>query len=189
MALGGNIMPHLHLPVQSGNDRVLKKMNRKYTREEYITKMKKLKEAVPGISITTDFIVAFPSETEEEFNDTISLVHEIQFDGAFTFIFSPRAGTPAASYPNTLTPAEKKDRLQRLNQVVNHYSLLGNKRFEGQIVEVLVEGFSKTKPDVLTGYTPHNKLVNFVGDESLIGTIVKVKIEKAFSWHLRGVLV
>jgi tRNA-2-methylthio-N6-dimethylallyladenosine synthase len=189
MALGGNIMPHLHLPVQSGNDRVLKKMNRKYTREEYITKMKKLKEAVPGISITTDFIVAFPSETEEEFNNTISLVHEIQFDGAFTFIFSPRAGTPAASYPNTLTPAEKKDRLQRLNQVVNHYSLLGNKRFEGQIVEVLVEGFSKTKPDVLTGYTPHNKLVNFVGDESLIGTIVKVKIEKAFSWHLRGVLV
>jgi tRNA-2-methylthio-N6-dimethylallyladenosine synthase len=117
------------------------------------------------------------------------LVHEIQFDGAFTFIFSPRAGTPAASYPNTLTPVEKKDRLQRLNQVVNHYSLLGNKRFEGQIVEVLVEGFSKTKPDVLTGYTPHNKLVNFVGDESLIGTIVKVKIEKAFSWHLRGVLV
>ncbi len=189
MALGGNIMPHLHLPVQSGNNEVLKRMNRKYTKEEYILKMQKLKEKVPGISITTDIIVAFPGETYEQYLDTIELVKTIEFEGAFTFIYSPRIGTPAATYPNPLSEDEKKERLYNLNEVVNEYTYKGNLRFENQNVKVLVEGYSKTNPEMLTGYTEHNKLVNFKGDDSLIGRIVNVKITKAFSWHLLGEII
>jgi len=189
MALGGNIMPHLHLPVQSGNNEVLKRMNRKYTKEEYIEKMQKLKEAVPGLSITTDIIVAFPGETQEQFLDTIDLVKTIEFEGAFTFIFSPRVGTPAANFTNSLTEEEKKERLLALNKVVNAYTLKGNKRFEGQTVKVLVDGASKNKPDMLCGYTEHNKLVNFKGDDSLIGKIINIKIIKAYSWHLLGEII
>lgn len=189
MALGGNIMPHLHLPVQSGNNRILQKMNRKYTKEEYVLKMKKLKEKVPGISITTDIIVAFPSETENEFQDTLDLVKEVGFEGAYTFIFSPRDGTPASKYPNDLTEAEKKERLYQLNNLINEYSYQGNLRFEDQVVNVLVEGPSKSKKNILTGYSEHNKLVNFSGDASLIGQIVPIKIIKAYTWHLAGKLV
>ena len=186
MALGGNIMPHLHLPVQSGNDEVLRRMNRKYTSSEYIEKMNKLKEAVPGISITTDIIVAFPGESNEQFLDTIKLVKTIEFEGAFTFIYSPRIGTPAAKYPNSLTEEEKKERLLALNEVVNSYTFQGNKRFEGQTVKVLVDGYSKNNSHMLSGYTEHNKLVNFSGDPSLIGKIIDVHIKKAYSWHLLG---
>lgn len=189
MALGGNIMPALHLPVQSGNDEVLKRMNRKYTRDEYLAKIAKLKELVPGISITTDIIVAFPGETEEQFQDTISLVREVEFEGAYTFIFSPREGTPASTFPNDLTEDEKHERLNKLLEVVNEYSFKGNKRFEDQIVEVLVDGPSKNNSEILTGYTKHNKLVNFKGDPSSIGQVVNVKISKAFSWHLFGELI
>lgn len=192
MALGGNIMPHLHLPVQSGNNEVLKRMNRKYTREEYLEKVNKLKKAVPGISITTDIIVAFPGETEEQFQDTLSLVKEVEYDGAFTFIYSPREGTPAATYPNQLTEDEKHDRLNRLNEVINEYALKGHERFENQIVEVLVEGPSKNNPNMLTGYTKHNMLVNFANDENnsyKFGDLVNVRIVKAFSWHLLGEII
>lgn len=192
MALGGNIMPHLHLPVQSGNNEVLKRMNRKYTREEYLEKVNKLKKAVPGISITTDIIVAFPGETEEQFQDTLSLVKEVEYEGAFTFIYSPREGTPAATYPNQLTEDEKHDRLNRLNEVINEYSLKGHERFENQIVEVLVEGPSKNNPNMLTGYTKHNMLVNFANDENnsyKVGDLVNVRIVKAFSWHLLGEII
>lgn len=186
MALGGNIMPHLHLPVQSGNDRVLKSMNRKYSRGEYLEKIEKLKKAVPGISITTDIIVAFPGETEEEFLDTLSLVKEVKYEGAYTFIYSPREGTPAATYPNPLTLEEKHDRLNRLNDLINEGFYQGRLRFEGQTVDVLVDGPSKNNPDMLCGYTPHNMLVNFKGDSSLIGQIIKIKLIKAYSWHLLG---
>ena len=189
MGKGGNIMPHLHLPVQSGSDKILKKMNRKYTKEDYLTKVAKLKEAVPGISLTTDIIVAFPGEDEEDFNETLDLVRKADFEGAYTFIYSPREGTPAATYPNALTEDEKKQRLLTLNDVINEGYLKGNKRFEGQVLKVLVDGVSDKNEDILTGYTEHNKVVNFPGDKSLIGTIVNVKIEKAFSWHLRGKLV
>lgn len=188
MAKGGNIMPHLHLPVQSGSNEVLKKMNRKYTKEEYLEKIRKLKEAIPGISITTDIIVAFPGETDEDFNETLDLVRKADFEGAYTFIFSPREGTPAAKYEDNLAKETKKMRLLTLNKLINEGYAKGNKRFEGEIVKVLVEGFSDKK-DTLSGYTPHNKLVNFVGDESLIGKVIDVKIEKAFSWHLRGKIV
>lgn len=188
MAKGGNIMPHLHLPVQSGSNDVLKRMNRKYTKEDYLEKINKLHKAIPGISITTDIIVAFPGESDEDFEETLDLVRKADFEGAYTFIFSPREGTPAAKYEDNLTKEIKKVRLLTLNKLINEGYARGNKRFEGEIVEVLVEGFSDKK-DTLSGYTPHNKLVNFVGDESLIGKVVKVKIEKAFSWHLRGKIV
>ncbi len=189
MGKGGNIMPHLHLPVQSGNNNILKRMNRKYTREEYLTKIEKLKKAVPGISITTDIIVAFPGETVEEFNDTLSLVEAVKFEGAFTFIYSPREGTPAATYPNPLTEEQKHARLNELNETINKYYLEGNLRFENQIVKVLVEGKSKNNDNMYTGYSEHNKLVNFEGSDDLIGQIVDVKITKAYSWHLLGELV
>ncbi len=188
MARGGNIMPHLHLPVQSGSNEILKKMNRKYTKEEYLEKIEKLKKAIPSISITTDIIVAFPGESEEDFNETLDLVRKADFEGAYTFIFSPREGTPAAKLEDNLSKEVKKERLLTLNKLINEGYAKGNIRFEGEIVEVLVEGFSDKK-DTLTGYTPNNKLVNFVGKEELIGTLVNVKIEKAFSWHLRGKLV
>lgn len=188
MARGGNIMPHLHLPVQSGSNEILKKMNRKYTKEEYLEKIEKLKKAIPSISITTDIIVAFPGESEEDFNETLDLVRKADFEGAYTFIFSPREGTPAAELEDNLSKEVKKERLLTLNKLINEGYAKGNIRFEGEIVEVLVEGFSDKK-DTLTGYTPNNKLVNFVGKEELIGTLVNVKIEKAFSWHLRGKLV
>lgn len=189
MALGGNIMPHLHLPVQSGNNRILKAMNRKYTREEYLEKIKKLKEKVKGISITTDIIVAFPGETEEEFNDTMSLVDEVEFEGAYTFIYSPREGTPAAKYPNYLTEEEKHQRLLKLNEKINAYFLKGHQRFENEVVEVLVDGPSKNNPQMLCGYTKHNMLVNFEGSINDIGKLINVKITKAYSWHLLGEIV
>jgi tRNA-2-methylthio-N6-dimethylallyladenosine synthase len=189
MGKGGNIMPHLHLPVQSGSNHILKRMNRKYTKEEYLEKLAYLRTKVPGISITTDIIVGFPGETEEDFQATLDLVREAKFEGAFTFIFSPREGTPAARYPDETDPSVKSERLQRLNELVTVGSLEGNKRFENKIVEVLVEGTSKTDSAILTGYTAHNKLVNFKGDLKYIGEIVKVKITKAYSWHLAGEIV
>ena len=189
MALGGNIMPHLHLPVQSGSDTVLKKMNRKYTKENYMDKINKLKEKVPGITITTDIIVAFPGETEEDFQKTVELVKEVGYAGAFTFIYSPREGTPAAKLPNPLNEEEKHTRLNALNEVVNEYSLKAHQKFENEVVEVLVEGPSKNNPNMLTGYTKHNMLVNFEGENINVGDLVNIKITKAYSWHLFGELV
>ena len=183
-----NIMPHLHLPVQSGSNDILKKMNRKYTKEIYLEKIAKLRESVPGISLTTDIIVAFPNETESDFLDTLSLVKEAGFEGAYTFIFSKREGTPAFKYENNVLPKEAKERLLKLNEEINQGFLKGNKRFEKEIVKVLVDGFSDKDESVLSGYTEHNKLVNFNGDKSLIGKIANVKITKAYTWHLKGEL-
>ena len=184
-----NIMPHLHLPVQSGSNAILKKMNRKYTREVYLEKVNKLKEFVPTLSLTTDIIVGFPGETEEDFNDTLRLVEEASFEGAYTFIYSPRKGTPAATYPDQVPSDVSKRRLLTLNKAINDGFLKGNKRFENMEVEVFVDGVSDKDERILTGYTENNKLVNFEGDKSLIGTIQKVKVTKAFTWHLRGELI
>ena len=188
LAKGGNLMPYIHLPVQSGNNEILKKMNRKYTREEYVELVRKIKQAIPGVSLTTDIIVGFPGETKQQFQDTLSLVETCGFEGAFTFIYSKREGTPAAKYDDDITMEEKKDRLQRLTQLVNTGYLKGNKRFEGKIVNVLVDGFSKSNNSMLAGYTEHNKLVNFPGEKSLIGKIVPVRITKAMTWYLKGEL-
>lgn len=183
-----HVMPHFHLPVQSGSNKVIKRMNRRYTKESYLEVLNKLKETVPGISVTTDIIVGFPGETEEDFLETLDLVEKAKFEGAFTFIFSPREGTPAASFPDETTLDVKKERLYRLNEKVNQGYLEGNLRFLNKVVKVLVDGKSKYDDSVLAGYTEHNKLVNFKGDESLIGQIVDVKITIAKTWFLMGEL-
>ncbi|NSL51107.1 tRNA (N6-isopentenyl adenosine(37)-C2)-methylthiotransferase MiaB [Calidifontibacillus erzurumensis] len=189
LAKGGNLMNHIHLPVQSGSTEVLKIMSRKYTREQYLELVRKIKEAIPDVSLTTDIIVGFPNETEEQFEETLSLYREVEYDGAFTFIYSPREGTPAAQMVDNVPMEVKKERLQRLNALVNEISAKKNKQYQDQIVEVLVEGESKNNPDILAGYTRKNKLVNFKGPKSAIGKIVKVKITEAKTWSLNGEMV
>ena len=181
-----SVMPNLHLPVQSGDNTVLKRMNRKYTHEEYVEKIKLLREYVPGISITTDIIVAFPGETEEQFQHTLDLVEEVGFEGAFTFIYSPREGTPAATYENLLTEEEKHQRLNRLVEKTNEGYLKGHQRFLGQVVKVLVDGFSKNNPEYMTGYSEHRKVVNFKPIKANVGDIVSVKITEAKTWFMNG---
>ncbi|MBU1144407.1 MAG: tRNA (N6-isopentenyl adenosine(37)-C2)-methylthiotransferase MiaB [Firmicutes bacterium] len=188
LAKGKNLMPYIHLPVQSGSNKILKAMNRKYTKESYLNLINKIYEKIPDVSITTDIIVGFPGETEEDFLETLDLVRQASFEGAYTFVFSPRTGTPAASFIDTTPDLEKKARLYKLNEIVNQGYAKGNSRFLNQNVSVLVEGHSKTNPSILTGYSNHNKLVNFKGDDSLIGTIVQVKIIKAKTWSLTGEL-
>ncbi len=183
-----NVMPYIHLPVQSGSDKVLKKMNRKYTKEQYLTLVDKIYQKIPHVSLTTDIIVGFPTETEEDFQETLDLVRKSKFEGAYTFIYSRRKGTPAATYETDVTPEIAKERLHRLNELVNEGYATGNKRFEGQTVKVLVEGPSKTKEDILTGQTENNKLVNFKGNIDLAGQIVDVYIKKAKTWSLDGEL-
>ena len=184
-----NIMPYIHLPLQSGSNKILKLMGRRYTRESYKELFNKLKE-IDGVSITTDIIVGFPGETEEDFNDTLDMVNYCKYDGAFTFIFSPRVGTPAAKLmeKDSLTLPEKEDRLHRLNEIINNYSLESNKKMEGKTYKVLVEGDS-IKEDELFGYTETSKLVNFRGNRDLIGKIVPVKITSAKSFSLDGEVV
>ena len=184
-----SVMPHLHLPVQSGDNDILKIMNRKYTHEIYMEKVNKLKELVPGISITTDIIVGFPNETEEQFLHTLDLCHEVGFEGAFTFIYSKREGTPAARMVDHTPEEEKKERLNRLIAVTNEGYLKGHERFVGQVVKVLVDGESKNGDGMMCGYSEHNKLTHFKSDDlSLIGKIVNVKVTEAKTWFMIGEL-
>ena len=181
-----NIMPSVHLPVQSGSSRILKLMGRRYTRESYLELFHKIKEKVPGVTISTDIIVGFPGETEEDFQETMSLVKECQFDNAFTFVFSEREGTPACKLKDNTTQKEKEERLQRLNEVVNQIFLEKNQQLEGSILKVLVEGTSEKK-DMFFGYSETNKLVNFTSrKEVLCGDIVDVEITSAKTWSLDG---
>ncbi|MFB6466720.1 tRNA (N6-isopentenyl adenosine(37)-C2)-methylthiotransferase MiaB [Cytobacillus sp. Hz8] len=189
LAKGGNLVEHIHLPVQSGSNDVLKIMARKYTREQYLELVRKIKAAIPNVSLSTDIIVGYPNETDEQFEETLSLYREVGFEIAYTFIYSPREGTPAAKMVDNVPMEVKKERLQRLNALVNELSAKAMKQHEGQIVEVLVEGESKNNPDVLAGYTRKNKLVNFVGPKSAIGKLVKVKINEARTWSLNGEMV
>ena len=183
-----NLMPHIHLPVQSGSDKVLKKMNRRYTRKRIYELTEQMRKHIPGVSITTDIIVGFPGENDDDFEATLEMVETVGFEGAFTFIFSPREGTPAASYPDETPQEMKKERLKKLNTLVNEGYRKGHERFEGETVEVLIEGESKNDPSILAGYTPHNKLVNVKADPSFIGEIVRVKITTAKTWFLEGEL-
>ena len=189
LAKGGNLMDHIHLPVQSGSTEVLKIMARKYTREQYLELVRKIKAAIPNVSLTTDIIVGYPNETDEQFEETLSLYREVGYETAYTFIYSPREGTPAAKMEDNVPMEVKKERLQRLNNLVNELSAEAMKKYKGQIVEVLVDGESKNNPDVLAGYTSKNKLVNFIGPKSAIGKIVKVKITEAKTWSLNGEMV
>jgi len=181
-----NIMPSVHLPVQSGSSRILKLMGRRYTKESYLELFNKIKETVPGVSISTDIIVGFPGETEEDFLETLDLVEQCKYDNAFTFVFSAREGTPAARLKDDTPQKEKEDRLQRLNEVVNKYFLENNKRLEGKVLPVLLEGTSEKK-DMYFGYSDTNKLINFTSNkEHKIGEIVNVKITSAKTWSLDG---
>lgn len=184
-----NIMPFIHLPVQSGDDAILKIMNRQYTVESYKELYDKIKVAKPDVSFSTDIIVGYPNESEEQFQRTLDLVDYCQFDNAFTFVFSPRKGTPAAKMEDNVPVEVKKERLQILNQKVNHYMHERNLRFLNKEVLVLVDGPSKKNPEVLSGYSEHNKLVNFIGSDDLIGKIVKIKITEVKSFSMKGELI
>jgi len=189
LAKGGNLLDHIHLPVQSGSSHILRKMNRKYTRESYLELVRKIKAAIPNVTLTTDIIVGFPNETEEQFEETMTLMKEVGFESAYTFIYSPREGTPAAAQKDDIPEDVKKARLHRLNALVNEQSKQSMASYEGKIVKVLVEGESKKDDTVLAGYTEKNKVVNFKGPKSIIGSIVEVKITDAKTWSLNGELV
>lgn len=189
LAQGGNLLDHIHLPVQSGSNEVLRRMNRKYTRESYLELVRKIRESMPNATLTTDIIVGFPNETEEQFEETMTLMEEVGFEAAYTFIYSPREGTPAAARQDDVPMDVKKERLYRLNELVNKQSAQSMKSYQGKTVKVLVEGESKKNPDVLAGYTERNKLVNFQGPKSAIGKIVDVKITEAKTWSLDGIMV
>ncbi|MBE6156552.1 MAG: tRNA (N6-isopentenyl adenosine(37)-C2)-methylthiotransferase MiaB [Firmicutes bacterium] len=181
-----NIMPYIHLPLQSGSNEILKKMNRRYTKEEYLELFNKMKERIPNVAITTDIIVGFPNETEEDFKDTLEVVKACEYDGAYTFIFSPRAGTPAAKMNDEVSLKIKEERLYKLNELVNYYSNKNNQKLLGKVVDVLILGESEKDNTKVYGYTDTMKLVNVVGNKELIGKIVKVKIFEAKSFSLDG---
>lgn len=181
-----NIMPAIHLPVQSGNNEVLKRMGRKYSREKYLDLFYSIKKEIPDCTITTDIIVGFPNETEEQFEDTLSLYKECEYDLAYTFIYSPREGTPAAKMLDNIDRKTKEQRLYQLNEIVNEKAYKQNQRFLNQVVDVLVDGPSKKDETMLTGYTAHQKLINFKGNKADIGKIVKVKVTEAKTWALKG---
>lgn len=189
LAKGGNLVEHIHLPVQSGSTEVLKKMSRKYSREHYLELARKIKQAIPAAVLTTDIIVGFPGETEAQFEDTLSLVKEVGYDSAYTFIYSPREGTPAAVMEDNVPMEVKKARLQRLNDAIIENSRRSNDKVAGTIVEVLVEGESKNNAHVLAGRTRSNKLVHFEGSADLIGTFVFVEITDAMTWYIKGNIV
>ena len=181
-----NIMPYIHLPLQSGSDRILKLMGRKYTKNEYLDLFHKMKSQIPNVSITTDIIVGFPGETESDFESTLEVVEECKFDGAFTFIFSPREGTPAAKMKDDTPLEEKEERLQRLNDRINAFSKESNLRLLNQTVPVLVLGESEKDPTKVYGYTDTMKLVNVKAPKNTIGKIIDVKITDAKSFSLDG---
>ena len=181
-----NIMPSVHLPVQAGSNRILKLMGRRYTKDSYLELFNKIKDTIPNVSISTDIIVGFPGETEEDFKETLDLVEECKYDNAFTFIYSPRENTPAAKLEDNVSLSEKEDRLHRLNEVVNKYFLENNKKLIGKTVKVLVEGINTNGKDGMYGYTDTNKLINFDGKEELIGKIIDVKVTDAKTWSLDG---
>ncbi len=184
-----NIMPHIHLPLQSGSSEILKKMGRRYTKEQYIDLFTKIKQAMPYSSITTDIIVGFPNETEEDFKETLDVVEKCKFDSAFTFIFSKREGTPAAKMEDKISIDEKNKRLQKLNTLVNKYSKLANDSYLNKVVPVLIEGYSEKNNQYLMGYTDTMKLVNVKGNVTDIGKIVNVKITDVKTWSMDGEVV
>lgn len=183
-----NIMPYVHLPIQSGSNKILKLMGRKYTKEEYIKLFNKLKEEIPNIAISTDIIVGFPGETDEDYNETLDVVNTCKFDSAFTFIFSPRENTPAAKMKNTVDDVTKDKRLFNLNLLVNDYSLEKNKELLYKTIKVFIEGKSTRGKFMYKGYTDTMKLVNVYSTKNIIGKTVNVYIYEAKSFSLDGEL-
>ena len=183
-----NLLKYIHLPIQSGSNRILKEMNRKYTVEYYIDKINKIRDIMPNIAISTDIIVGFPGETEEDFQATLDLVKKVKYDSSFSFIYSIRPGTKAANLINQIAEEEKSLRLKRLNDVLNKISYEKNSECIGKKEIVLVEEVSKQNPNILSGRSEQNKLVHFEGNKSLIGELVTVEITNAKSFTLEGVL-
>ena len=185
------VMPHLHLAVQSGSTRLLKAMNRKYTRDQYLALVRRLRESMPDLALSTDIIVGFPGETEEDFEDTLSLVREAEFSGAYTFIYSPRPGTPAAKIPDD-TPREViQERFDRLADLVAKQAYESNQRELGEVVNVLVEGTSKRDENVMVGHSEKMRTVHFglpegLDQSELIGKLCSVRVDESRTWYLRG---
>ncbi|GAB4354556.1 MAG: tRNA (N6-isopentenyl adenosine(37)-C2)-methylthiotransferase MiaB [Methylohalobius crimeensis] len=183
------LVDHLHLPVQSGSDAVLARMKRGYTRREYMEKIERLRQVRPNLSLSSDFIVGFPGETEEEFEQTMDLIEQVGFDHSYSFIYSPRPGTPAAELPDNVPPAVKKVRLSRLQQRIQSMAADISREMVGTRPRILVEGASRKNPRELCGRTENNRVVNFQGPSSLVGRFVEVVIADALPNSLRGRLV
>jgi tRNA-2-methylthio-N6-dimethylallyladenosine synthase len=185
MASYAAVCEHAHLPLQSGSTRVLKRMRRTYSRERYLKLVAEMRAAIPDLALTTDLIVGFPGETEDDFSRTIELVDEVGFDGAFTFVFSPRSGTEAAAMPDQISDEVKRDRVERLIDVVQRSAARRNAERIGAVEQVLVEGPSRTDPSILRGRTRRNTTVNFAGTAAA-GELVPVRIMASTSTTLRG---
>lgn len=182
------VCEHIHMPLQAGSNTVLQRMNRSYTREHYLELVGKIRNKIPGIAITSDLIVGFPGETEEDFRQTLDMVEKVRFDAAFTFMYSPRSGTKAALFGDQVSLEEKKERLQRLNDVQYRIATEINESLAGTVQEVLAEGPSKTNKEKLTSRTRTNRIVIFSGPKTLIGKLINVKIVKARTFSLFGEL-
>ena len=176
----------IHLPLQSGSTKILKDMNRKYTKEQYLELVEKMKNKIPGVEFSTDIIVGFPGETEEDFKDTLDVVDKVCFEQVYMFIYSRRVGTPADKMENQIPEEVKHERFNRLKQLVESQIKQNNDKYVGTIQKVLVEGTSKTNENMLTGRTDTNKVVNFEGNTNLIGKIVDLKITSEHMWYLNG---
>ena len=183
------VCKQLHLPFQAGSDKILRQMNRKYTKAEYLEKIEKVKREIPNISLSTDVIVGFPTETKEDFEETIDVLKKVEFDNIFSFIYSKREGTPAAKLDFVLTEDEIHENFNRMLAVQNEISKRKNDAYVGRIETVLVDGVSKNNENTLSGRCDSSKIVNFTGDESLIGKYVKVRITQSHTWSLNGELI
>ena len=186
MANSKKICKHLHLPLQSGSSRILKVMNRRYDKEQYLALVERIKKAIPDIGLTTDIIVGFPGETEEDFQETLDVVRKVRYDSAFTFIYSKRTGTPAAAMENQVPEDVVKDRFDRLLKEVQTISQEMTARFEGMVEEVLVEEVNEHNQELVTGRMSNNHLVHFPGDASMIGKIVKVHLDECKGFYYLG---
>ena len=189
MANSKKICKQLHLPLQSGSSEILKVMNRRYDKEKYLALVDKIKKAIPDIGLTTDIIVGFPGETEEDFLETLDVVRKVRYDSAFTFIYSKRTGTPAAAMENQVPEDVVKDRFDRLLKEVQNISQEMTARFEGMVEEVLVEDVNDHNPELVTGRMSNNHLVHFPGDASMIGKIVKVHLDECKGFYYLGSVV
>lgn len=189
IAAGEKFCEHVHVPLQAGSNQILKRMNRGYTREHYLDLIRKMKQQIPDVAITTDLIVGFPGETEADFLDTLDMVERVRFDAAFTFMYSVRTGTRAEKYADQVELAVKQERLMRLNKIQYDIALEINKALEGSIMEILVDGPSKTNPDMLTGRNRNNHIVIFSGTKDLIGSRINVKITEGKTFSIFGEII